>query len=457
MKIDMIFDKLVGLEDKYDLFNKKISNVYFWKIVRFHVHKEILKQLGLVELNQNNRSGFIDKLQRIIGIFKNNRYSIYKNTRQRDVLVFENSRKLVKNNKYYDPYTFYYVEEMKKESINYAVIDEGLQGEHFGTIDNNQFYAEDIYTDILNKIVLKLKPIAFNEDEIKLLNVLSEEILDVYKCNIDICCLAKKWITFFNGQCRKYDKLFKLIEPKQIYLVCSYGKEGMIYAAQKNGIEVIEFQHGIISLYHTGYSFPSHKQISYFPDKMLMFGKYWYDSAAIPLDNNHIEFIGFTDLNKTLEETEVDLSKDKRILIISQWIFEDKLSNKAVEIARNNPEYHVTYRLHPQELTYNWRQKNKTLCNNLHLENLEVDECKNSLHQELATSEYVVGVYSTTIYESLALECKVILIDLYGVEYMNYLIDNKYVTKIGLEEKIDFRTCVSKKIDKQYFFGGDIL
>ena len=40
---------------------------------------------------------------------------------------------------------------------------------------------------------------------------------------------------------------------------------------------------------------------------------------------------------------------------------------------------------------------------------------------------YVVGVYSTAIYESLVYGCKTFLINIEGFQYMDYLIQNGYV------------------------------
>ena len=45
-----------------------------------------------------------------------------------------------------------------------------------------------------------------------------------------------------------------------------------------------------------------------------------------------------------------------------------------------------------------------------------------NLHERLAISEYQAGVYSTSLYEGVEFNCKTILLDIPGIEYMEKFI-----------------------------------
>ena len=46
------------------------------------------------------------------------------------------------------------------------------------------------------------------------------------------------------------------------------------------------------------------------------------------------------------------------------------------------------------------------------------------LYEYLAKSEYQAGVFSTSLYEGIEFNCKTILLDVPGVEYMDKFIEN---------------------------------
>ncbi len=79
----------------------------------------------------------------------------------------------------------------------------------------------------------------------------------------------------------------------------------------------------------------------------------------------------------------------------------------------------------------------------------------NPLYKSFAESKFVVGVNSTALIESLAANCKLILVDLPGIEYFQSLIDKKLVKKVKNSEQLTKVTKEDDKltsIDSDYFF-----
>jgi hypothetical protein len=249
---------------------------------------------------------------------------------------------------------------------------------------------------------------------------------------------------------QKYSLLFKKKDIKELYLVCSHGKEGIIKAAKDLNVKVSEFQHGTMTKYHMGYSFPNNPHIPYFPDEILLFGEFWSDSTPLPLEKSALKFVGYEDFNQKIR-LHKDIKKKNKITFISQWTVGQDMIKKAIEVAKDHLEYKIIYRLHPSE--YENKQFYLNKIKESKLDNLEIGCIKKTVLEEIADSKYVIGVYSTAIYEALALNCKVMLLSFYGIEYMGYLIDNNYVQRINLNEKINLDNINLKSIGSEYFFG----
>ena len=129
-----------------------------------------------------------------------------------------------------------------------------------------------------------------------------------------------------------------------IFVVVAYENQAIVKAAKDLGIEVIELQHGTISPYHLGYSYPENtmrinneiREIEYFPDKILSFGDYWQNSSHFPIDKENIISMGFPYFEensrtymKMAEHKENEKTKQKQILFISQGVIGKYLSQLA--------------------------------------------------------------------------------------------------------------------------------
>lgn len=448
MKVDEIFNKFCIIENKYDLFNKKVGDIYFWKVIRFALFQAILRKQGLIEAKNISNNRF----KRLFFIIKSSIHSAFRHHSHKDIIVLENPRKVKGPNGFYDPYTSFLIENLREKNTNFEIIDEGFDGIHFEKASDKRFYADDLYFDIIYKFLMTFRKINFSQEEKELLEIIKNEISSSFNFDVEMELFVKKRLVSFRNQYVKYKKLFQLKTPELIYIVCSYGKEGLICAANEEGVTVAELQHGIMSRYHAGYSFPDGVKIHYFPDKMLLFGKYWFDSTPLPLLENDIQFSGYYDLNNKLKTKESVQKEKKRVLFVSQWTIGKELSLKAVEAAQNNPDYTIVYRFHPVERN-NWRENYKALANS-NLPNLLFDDGTCSIYEQLMKSEYVVCVYSMAVFEALTFGSKVILLELYGVEYMDYLISNGYVTKKSMEENLNFSEINEPiSLPDGYFFG----
>uniref|UniRef100_A0A7V4KBJ5 Uncharacterized protein n=1 Tax=Fervidobacterium pennivorans TaxID=93466 RepID=A0A7V4KBJ5_FERPE len=204
-----------------------------------------------------------------------------------------------------------------------------------------------------------------------------------------------------------YKRLFEKIQPKAIFLNCaSYGGMNVVIikTAKQMGIKVGEFQHGVITKLHPAYNygtavFTSEWYKEYLPDYLLTYGDFWNEQAKIPtkkvtIGNPHFWF----NYNSSKVNNKVPSNigkKNKTILIVSQWTVTDINVDLAKKLSRMiDDHYRIVFRLHPGEVAF--KEKYQELFN---YKNIEVNK-SGDIYELIRASDYVVSVYSTTIFEA---------------------------------------------------------
>ena len=194
-----------------------------------------------------------------------------------------------------------------------------------------------------------------------------------------------------------------------------YGRSEFIKVAKDLEIETIEFQHGTFSKYHLGYSYPNSKELDYFPDKFLVWNEYWQNLIEFPCK---VEIYPFKYLEN--ERKKYQLKKIKnQIIILGQGGLTDRMAKKILDNLEKFKNYKIVFKLHPEE--YGKIELYKNLIQLQKRLNIEILE-NVDLYKYLAESEYQAGVFSTALYEGVEFECKTILFNLPGIEYMDKFI-----------------------------------
>jgi hypothetical protein len=446
------YQKLYQIEKELSLFEKKICGVYFWKLIRF----DIFRTINCSDLYKEQVSFFIEnRYKRFLRIIYNSVFhSIFNSKRKVNYIFFENPRKIkAEQEKYIDPYTHYFIKNKFREG-SFEIIDDGYNGVHYEKASDFRKFSESIYFDILYKLFIKFFNKKLQKEELILLDKIEKRINSEFNICVDLTIFTINAIKNFSLQYKKYRTLLKKKTPSEIYIVCSYGKEGLIHAANKQGVVVIELQHGLISEYHAGYSFQGNS-VPYFPDKVLLFGWYWYDSSSIPLQKSSVSVIGYDYFNQENRKYSRSVKVPKSVLIVSQPSLGDSLLIKSLELAASNRNYIFIYRLHPKEKSDFRRRYSRVLNMAQGCSNLVFEYCEKPLYELFSETEFLIGVSSTSVYEALAFKMKIILIDIAKNNDMSFLTDNNIAHLFGLKDDINLDK-ISFLGDAQisYFFHG---
>lgn len=448
------------LEEKYKINFLEIQGVYPWQLIRIFLYYHITGKKKLFGSAQQQRLTLFDKVKSFIPFIKNSLiYNPFKGNDEKDFIIFDHPRKTLFQNEYKDIYSYFLV-DLLKGKYSFEVMESPYLNKHY---TKNEDYIR--YTDRIELGSYKYKKttkLNYSEKEIAIIDEIEKELEKKFDLSLDLFTIINNHILNFKYDYKKYTELFEKRKPKKIFVVVAYENKAIVSAAKDLGIEVIELQHGTISNYHLGYSYPKKtrclngeiKEIAYYPDKILTFGEYWINDEVSPIASDNIIPIGFPYFEAQSKEFINKNIKKNKIIFISQGVIGKYMSEIAYEAAINLKDWEIIYKLHPGEYM-TWRENYKILNEASNLDNFQViDNNQTPLYQFFAESKIQVGAFSTAIYEGLMFNCKTFILDLPGVEYLEDLIEEGYVCKVenGSELVNKLNAFKPKTYDKNFFF-----
>jgi hypothetical protein len=408
------------LEDKYDLLDLEINGIHPWAAFRMDLYSEIGKRC---EVFDKKLVMGLSKRKKILSLFRFLKNSFFFNAlyslKEVDVLIFSRPISKLSNKKSIDIYTHFLVNDFIQNDTSFLEFESPYKGKHIREKHKHKRYLDSIFISRnLKNIFIQIKLSKKTDETLtQLSNELNEEFdgyLDIKKVLISN---VKKFIPTYYS----YLKILQKTKPKKIYLVISYGRGELIKAAKDLGIEVIELQHGTFSKYHLGYSFPKKVNTQYFPDKFYVWTDYWKSLINLPIQLEKVIISPFQYLEiEKKKYTHIKKEKDS-LLILSQGGITESILSRIIQNITYFQKFNITFKLHPNEyhmiseyenLIYLQKKYNVKVVTNI------------DLYKYLAKSEYQAGVFSTSLYEGVEFNCKTILLDVPGIEYMDKFIAN---------------------------------
>lgn len=451
--IKKLIEEILRIEVEYKLFEKEIDGVYVWQLIRFNLFTELAKKLNLLQDSHPNQkqngNRHIEMLKHFINGTLNGPLTYSSNA---EFILFSHPRKVrTEDSNLIDIYSNYLEDKWREEGTGYLVIEKPYNGAFIRKASKMVRHNETLSLFTLWNYFKPKKDIDFSINGLdSIANIPTGTIKVLSKENISRVLHA------FKREYHYYTKVLTKHRPKKVYMVVAYFRHSLVAAAADLGIETTEIQHGEITPFSIAYSYPKNVKIPYFPKKLILWGKFWYDNSQMPIDEKNISYGGFPFLDEEINKYSDTVRDKSRVLFISQGKIGKLLVDIALEFATQNKEYKVVYRLHPSEAEqwkvlypklYSFSMKNS----NFSVETREI----NPSHKSFAESKFVVGVNSTALIESLAVNCKLILVDLPGVEYFQSLIDKELVKKVKNSEQLTKAIKEDDEltsIDSDYFF-----
>ena len=242
--------------------------------------------------------------------------------------------------------------------------------------------------------------------------------------------VPKSFLMGLNADVAVFTRYFRQAKVKDIYLVDAYSEPWVVMAGHAAGVRVHEIQHGFINEFHPGYSYPhGSPKLDHTPDELLVWGEFWTQSIALP-NGMTSKVSGATRQLNDARKKATATRNAKQILFTSQGAVSRDLQKVAISTAQALSEFKIIYRLHPNEDLSKYPQIGLP-------NNFSYSHKTPILIDLLLESNYLVGVFSTTLYEGIALGAKVLVLPLPGFENMKRAITNGDVTLISDLGRID--------------------
>lgn len=446
-------------EHENDMFHKKIKDVNYWHIIRNFVYMNILVgKENIQTAHPFKKKKFFDYIIIILKLIKNIiEFNPFIKIKQSDILFFHAPRKIEGKNGYYSSMIDTFIDDLQ---YSYCILERPTNFEHQPYLmDRYIKYTDYIEVKRIISQMLNKKKCISKKDMVEV-NSWCDILERIYNININRQIIYDRII---NAVCsykvcsKNYKKLLLKYKPKVIIEVCHYDIPCLIMNSIANelGVPIIELQHGTIGCNHESYNFYSKDFVSsYLPNYIFAFGQFWIDNTNFPSKEYKMIATGFPYYDQEVDKYK-DFSKcNDKILVLSQGTIGQKLSELAIELSDllKNHEYEIIYKLHPSEYN-NWRNLYPKLSENNNI--VVIDNNNKDLYEYFSICKYLIGVYSTAIYESLGFDINILIYKVPGYEYVKELYRDGYAEIVNDAEEILFYiNGVNKNrcINKDYFW-----
>jgi hypothetical protein len=417
--------KKVHLEKK--IIDCIYNNIYVWPILRYQLLSTILFYKENSDAFVDRKSTFISELKTLIYSFI--RYPFKrKNTEilvitSPDSLIFDNElNKYI--NRVFDKYlinlnsNIVYLEDIRNVNLfDYKI----YRKKHYSiylirvlieicTIFKYQFQFKIFeLKNTLNPLIKKL---------VELFNIIDDNVvLKMNTSSLKSFIRSLYWYKFYNYYLKNSNIKKIFIEDGH------YGLEKAILCnvAHNLNIQTIEIQHGFVLKNHIAYNLHEHYNYpsdynKYFPNYFFTFGKFW--SSQANTFSKIIEIGVFQPNNEKI--------KEKKLLIVSNGADFFEMSQFINTVINDNrlQEYQIYIRPHPHEFNSIKKRYDKFLSNRVKID-------LSSLESSLSSSEIVISVLSTVLFQALFFCNKIFLLNTsFTSLYFNE--DIKYFKKIEI-------------------------
>lgn len=253
---------------------------------------------------------------------------------------------------------------------------------------------------------------------------------------------------------RYFLKLLDKIKPKVLFLNNAHlGIESYIIKwAKERGIIIAEFQHGVVSKMHLAYNYGdailnSEEYRKFTPDYFLTFGEYWNKQIKIP-GNTYV--VGNPHFHESIKRYK-DIKEEKNtILIVSQGTLTKEFVEIAKYLASEFKDKKIIFKMHPGEM------KNYNLIKPLEaFRNVDIQK-DGDIYELLAKYESIVACYSTTVFEALAFNKRIYIMDnSYSKNYIPREIGIRFKNFPELKDLIKNKVKNENEPDIEYYFNSN--
>lgn len=437
-------NKILEFEEEYKLFDFKTSSgEKIWSLIRYQYIQSILEFYNKFDSAQitKPKKKIVEKIKYIIKTiyynplrlnFGKKKY-LYLATATYDEIAGKNYNRITEpyaelfpddsilveesyNLTYGTPRTFQSV-----SFIDYFLVFSRIKGLITGVSD-----VESRAIDDLLAILKEKGPYTLSEPKwIELLKYLEKQLS------------RRRYLKYY------YRCLFEKIAPEVIFIegACYGNRVHIVEEAKQLGIKTVEIQHGFIGRSHPAYNYILNDEKDYIqhcPDFLLTYGEYWGEAVSVPCKT---VAVGNPLLNRAVQNGENKAVGSFRVLVISSGVdflgINELLTSYLLSDINDVDNVEFIFRPHPLE-------KPMLAERYQGLFDLGVKVSDSELYEDVALCSIVIGDFSTVLYEALAFNKPVFLIDNdYAKQYIQ---SSDILNQLNrVRDKYDLNNAISNK------------
>ncbi len=404
-----LVDLFLLYEEKNSLFDWNINGIKIWQYVRFSIFEEIRCIYFNISKSFANppQPSFSGTMSPSI-IFDKYISRNIKFRGRKDVLIVSHPRKIIDQSNYYrDIYTCWLDSEL---TLSHLVLDLNTRDGDYILQKSHNILTHDYHAFAEKN---KLTPSSHLASKNDVLRIVIRPLESLYGITIST---SKKnrllsYINFVLAYKDSYECYYTYvinkIHPRVVILPVGYGttNQFLISVAHKNGIPVIELEHGSATESHVAYNYSRKMNLESFPDYFFSFGTYNVTKVRWPIDNKNVIPVGFPELERNIKS--IPSSKITIVFISCEFRIMDNMVRELYDLL-DKSKYQIIYKLHPKEMKDYQTLVSPTFWGTT----VEVvHNLDKSLYDCLSQASWVVGMSSTALYEATAFDTKVAIID----------------------------------------------
>ena len=431
--IEQVWQVFAEIEARENLVAWKIGSIYLWPLLRGMLMREVTEQLEIFERRPPAAQSFYSPNDAgssadILAAFPPADYAVVP-------FVRRNAGGL-------DPFSSYIVDSLEAHGHKPLILGMGEHDAGSGRpqVENleQEFFAR--YRRIAMLLVAPTLRASHRAKYSRVIHHLENSLKSAAThLGVDVTTITgpyrhfPRWLLVqFAARRMGWKKFFLTAKVRKVFIVNAW-KRALIAGAQAAGVTVVEPQHGAISGIHPYLSWAGQEHVAYQPDEFLEWGAYWGDVANLPRATKR-KVIGAPEFITEAIERAGELVKSgeahqpNTVLVASQAHASQAIVEFLLQAAAANPDHIFTLKQHPQEAPADFGQNAPS--------NLILADPNASTLDLMARSEVVLGVYTTALFEALALGCKVGVLAFSGWQHIRGLVEHGDAALIESQDEL---------------------
>jgi len=427
LTIEHLWSIFAEIEVKENLVAWQVGGIFIWPLIRASLMREVAEKLGVFEPRPAQAK--VPDVELGLDKIQHSKYAVVPFVRRNSVGI--------------DPFSSYLVDALEAHGEQPLILGMGPDD-----VGSGRPQVEQLEREFLKRYRLQAKiavaPTLRASHSAKYARVIAhiESSLaeNAERAGVALTAITGPYRAFprwllvdFWAQQRGWKKFFAAAGVRKVFIVNAW-KRAMISGAQAAGATVVEPMHGAISSIHPYLTWAGQDYVAYQPDELLEWGPYWGEIAGLPAQTKR-KVIGAPEIVVKAIAREQELVELEQahltntVFVASQAHATKKITKFLLTAANAHPTFIFTLKQHPQEAPVDFEavarnafRKGKLSSPKVPSNLILADPTDNTL-ELMARSEFVLGVYTTALFEAFALGCKVGVLAFSGWQHIRALVE----------------------------------